>query len=295
MGGAAARPALGAIWKSFLESSALGPDDRVLDVASGAAPIARTAATLPAATQARFVCLDYAAAALAAAREALGPSVLYCVGDAGRLPFADGSFAAVVSQFGLEYAGHGAFAAAAAQLRAGGRLCAVVHAAGGVIALESAASASAVASALEAGLVRRTRETLRASYDAASRGYLNRKKEAAFTRMLGDVRTRLVASPPSAGRNLLDRYAADIERLTARRFAFAPEEALGWLRQVESRLEAYVARLRAMQAAARSQADMEAVCASFAACGLADVGFEPVQFRAGEPQGAWRLAARRPS
>lgn len=295
MGGAAARPALEGIWKSFFELSALGSDDCVLDIASGTAPIARSATSLPTAAQPRFVCLDYAPAALAAARDVLGPRVLYCVGDAQRLPFAARSFAGVVSQFGLEYAGHEAFAEAAAQLRAGGRLCAVVHAAGGVIALESAASASAAEAALKAGLIRRTRETIAASYDGGARGYVNRRKEAAFTRMLGDVRTSLVASPPSAGRNILVQYVADVERLAARRFAFAPEDALDWLRQVERKLKAYVARMQAMQAAARSRGDMEALCANLAACGLADVGFEPVQFRAGEPQGAWRLAARRPS
>ena len=39
------------------------------------------------------------------------------------------------------------------------------------------------------------------------------------------------------------RYAADIERLAGRRFAFAPDEALGWLAGIETRLKAYAARM----------------------------------------------------
>lgn len=294
MGGAAARPALEAIWRSFLEIAALSSGDLVLDVAAGAAPIARIADTLPANARPAFVCIDYAPAALNSARRTLGARVVCCVGDAKRLPFAAGSFAAVVSQFGLEYAGREAFPAAAAQLRPGASLCAIVHAAGGAIAIESVASEKAVCTALDEGLIRRTRETLNASYEAAG-AYLNKKKETAFRRALDEVRSLAGASPPSAGRNVVMRYRDDIERLAARRFAFAPDDALGWLKAVEGRLKSYAARMKAMQAAAQSQEDMAAVASIFAASGLVDIAVEAVQFRAGDAQGAWRLSARRPS
>lgn len=294
MGGLAARPSLDAIWKSFLETAALRPDDLVLDIASGAAPIARSAESLPAASRPNFTCVDYAPAALTAART-LGARVICCVADANRLPFRPGSFSAVVSQFGLEYAGAAAFSEAASALRPGAPLLAVVHVAGGAIALESGASEQVVATALEAGLIRALRDTLAASYDGAPAGYVNKKREAAFQRTLAAARSRLVASPPSPGAAILANYAADMERLAARRFAFAPEDALGWLQQIEQRLRSYLARLRAMQQAARSPQDMDEISTRLAGAGLVDISFEPVQFRAGDAQGAWRLSARRPA
>lgn len=294
MGGLAARPALESVWRSFLETAALCADDLVLDIASGAAPIARGAADLPAASRPNFACVDYAPAALSAAR-ALGARIICCVADANRLPFRPGSFSAVVSQFGLEYAGGAAFSEAASALRPGAPLLAIVHAEGGAIALESGASERVVAAALEAGLIRAARKTLTASYDDAPAGYVSKKREAGFQRTLGAVRSLTANAPPSPGAAILARYAADIERLAARRFAFEPEDALGWLQQIEQRLKAYLARLRAMQQAARSSQDMDEISTRLAGVGLVDISVEPVQFRAGDAQGAWRLSARRPA
>ncbi|MEQ1930580.1 MAG: class I SAM-dependent methyltransferase, partial [Parvularculaceae bacterium] len=176
MGGAAARPALGALWREFFESRPFGAGDLVLDIASGAAPIARQCAdVLAPRRRPRFVCADYAPAAISAAKRLLssatpagggapiGFSGVVC--DARRLPFVDGSFAAVVSQFGLEYAGPEAFGEAARVLAPGGAFCSVIHARGGAIARECADNARDVGGALDAGLIRRARETLRASLE----------------------------------------------------------------------------------------------------------------------------------
>lgn len=295
MGGLGADAALETVWKSFLAGANLTPGDQVLDIASGAAPIARINAALPAAQRPLFVCIDYASAALQAARRRIGPGALFTTADARRLPFAGGGFAAVVSQFGLEYAGLAAFAAAADQLRPKGTLCAVVHVAGGVIAAESAENARHVRAAFGAGLVKAARATLEASYDAPRRAgssaYVNKKKDAALERALRDVRSEAAAAPASSARDLIARYASDVEQLAARRFAYGPHDALGWLASVEARLESYCARMNAMLGAAQSAEGMSVIENSLRDRGMAEISIEPLFFRAAEPQGAWRLMA----
>ncbi|MEQ1931845.1 MAG: hypothetical protein ABL957_15120, partial [Parvularculaceae bacterium] len=137
------------------------------------------------------------------------------------------------------------------------------------------------------------RASLEGSRRAGAAGYVHKKKEAAFERALADARARLAAAPHSSARDLLVRYAADIERLAARRFAFAPDEALGWLAAIETRLKAYATRMSAMVAAARSSGDMDEIAARLAEAGLSGIDIAAVSFRSDGPQGAWRLSATR--
>jgi hypothetical protein len=104
----------------------------------------------------------------------------------------------------------------------------------------------------------------------------------------------LKSAPPSAGREVVARYAGDVGRLVSRRAAYAPDEALGWLGAVESRLEAYAARMSSMIGAAVDAAGMSAIAGALAGAGLTDVRFAPLGFDPKDPPGAWSLDARRP-
>lgn len=97
--------------------------ERVLDIATGTGWTARNVAR----TGARVVAIDIAAELLNAARalSALAtPSIDFQLADAEALPFADGSFDAVISTFGIMFAGDQQLAAseAARVCRSGGRL-----------------------------------------------------------------------------------------------------------------------------------------------------------------------------
>jgi ubiquinone/menaquinone biosynthesis C-methylase UbiE len=97
--------------------------ERVLDLATGTGWTSRVVAK----RGATVIGADIAADMIAAARErakAVGLDIDYCIGDAERLPFADGEFDAVISTCGVMFASRPEAAAAeiARVTRKGGRV-----------------------------------------------------------------------------------------------------------------------------------------------------------------------------
>jgi SAM-dependent methyltransferase len=89
-------------WASPIAAAAdVTPGKRVLDVACGTGILARKLATLTGSSQS-VVGLDLAPGMLEVARR-VAPDIQWNHGSAESLPFADGSFDAVVSQFGLMF------------------------------------------------------------------------------------------------------------------------------------------------------------------------------------------------
>lgn len=108
---------------ALLDAAAVGPDMRVLDVATGTGLAAAAAAR----RGARVVGIDVAAAMIEQARS-FHPEVEFVQGDVYALPLADGSFDAVVCNFGLLHFGRPEDAAAelARVLAPGGNLALTV-------------------------------------------------------------------------------------------------------------------------------------------------------------------------
>jgi ubiquinone/menaquinone biosynthesis C-methylase UbiE len=95
-------PALFGAWAGFLvEEAGVGPGQRVLDVACGTGIVARTAAERIGETGS-VTGLDLNDAMLTVARR-LRPDIEWRQGDAGELPFPDGSFDVVLCQSGLMF------------------------------------------------------------------------------------------------------------------------------------------------------------------------------------------------
>lgn len=84
-----------------LDAAGVTSGSRVLDVACGTGVVAREALARVG-PSGSVVGLDIGPGMLAVA-ETIEPAVTWTVGDAGRLPFDDGEFDAVVSQFGLMF------------------------------------------------------------------------------------------------------------------------------------------------------------------------------------------------
>lgn len=297
MGGEAKREALRRLWGRFLDEREFSAGDLILDIASGAAPIARVAEEVSPAFAATFVCVDYAHSALTTARRLCAANLLLAAADAARLPFAPRKFSAVVSQFGLEYAGATAFAEAARMLGPSGAFAAIVHFRDGGLEAECAGNARLLAAFDAAGLIEAARRALAASYEKRGPGSpIGAVDEAAekTLREAAEAANRLLAgSPLSAARDLLIRYFNDLGQLSRRRFAYAREEAMGWLDAVERRLDDYGKRMRAMIAAARSPEDIEQIRKVMTAEGAADFRSAPVSFAENAAPGAWWIEARR--
>lgn len=85
----------------LLDHAAVGGGDRVLDVACGTGIVARTALERVG-EEGDVTGLDVGPGMLAVA-ESITPEVTWVEGDAGDLPFGDGEYDAVVSQFGLMF------------------------------------------------------------------------------------------------------------------------------------------------------------------------------------------------
>lgn len=298
LGGPRQRQTLEAFWADILAAPDREPTGLSLEIACGAAPVARFAAAQIGPDAIRtFVCADYAPSALFAARRALGPKARLVACDARDPPFQAGSFDAVYSQYGLEYAGNSAFETSSRLLRPGGHFAAVVHYRDGAIESECRSNARLIDGALAAGLLEAPRRALSASYAVGTRGGAPRKDpsaEKALAGALSAVRGLVATAPDTSAKTLVARYAADIARIAERRLAFAPKDALGWIDAVEGRLKAYAARMSAMVGAARSRDDLEEIAAALSAAGLADIDFAPLIFSAADAPGAWRLKARRP-
>jgi SAM-dependent methyltransferase len=95
-------PALFSQWGEVIRvAAAVAPGKRVLDVACGTGILARRLATLLASPQS-IVGLDLAPGMLEVAKR-VAPDIEWQQGSAESLPFADASFDAVVSQFGLMF------------------------------------------------------------------------------------------------------------------------------------------------------------------------------------------------
>jgi ubiquinone/menaquinone biosynthesis C-methylase UbiE len=95
-------PALFEPWvPTMLDAAKVREGDRVLDVACGTGVVARGALSAVG-VDGRVVGLDATDAMLTVARR-IEPGVEWRVGDAGDLPFSDGSFSAVICQSGLMF------------------------------------------------------------------------------------------------------------------------------------------------------------------------------------------------
>jgi ubiquinone/menaquinone biosynthesis C-methylase UbiE len=120
-------PAIFGQWAPRLADAArVASGDRVLDVGCGTGVLARAAADRVAA-EGQVTGLDRNAGMLAVARR-LRPQIDWRQGDATRLPFPDGSYDVVVSQFALMYFPHriAALREMVRVLRPGGRLAVAV-------------------------------------------------------------------------------------------------------------------------------------------------------------------------
>ena len=110
----------------LLEAAGVSVGKRVLDVACGPGHVAAAAAARGAAAQG----LDFSAAMVGIARKTY-PAITVTEGDAENLPYADGAFDAVVSNFGIHHVPRpdAALAACRRVLAPGGRLAFTVWAA----------------------------------------------------------------------------------------------------------------------------------------------------------------------
>ncbi|MFL5257487.1 MAG: class I SAM-dependent methyltransferase [Rhodopila sp.] len=119
-------PATRQFVSDLLDAAGVGPGNAVLDIACGPGHVTKAAAE-----QGAAACgLDFSAAMLRVARGRY-PGLTFDQGDAEHLPYADGAFDAVISNFGIHHVPRPALAIGEAfrVLRGGGRIAFTIWAA----------------------------------------------------------------------------------------------------------------------------------------------------------------------
>ncbi len=294
--GAGRSEAFQSAWRLFFDHINIEQNDggmRLMDLACGGGVVTDNAISVLTTPRLACSCLvgvDYSSSAarrysvkFSRSGAALAVGV---VGDALALPFESGSVDVAVSQFGLEYAGAAAVAEASRLVAVKGRIMCLTHYQSGAIDRECRANlriADAIISSDTLGIAR----TLFDKPEASG-------AEQKLTHVLQSLIGLADESPASAGSRLLTRLRLDLTRLAARRAAFSPNEAIGWIDANAAEISMYRDRMQSMTGAALEKKQISDVVEQWKANGL-EVE-EPVAIETAEAPtpSAWRLSARRP-
>lgn len=244
------------VWRRFLRAAfASKTNPSFLDLACGAGVVLERAMEAIDGGQVEkilFVGLDFAPSAAAAIARKTAPDEAIVAGvaaTADTIPFSDGVFDIVVSQFGLEYAGLGAFDEAARVLAPGAAFQFVVHYKDGAIYRECCENRRVLDAILESGFF----ETIIAAIRGPDHDGAIAKLNSIF-----DSLKRLLEGDRVAAKEMLGRLLSDAARLVARRQAYHPDEAVAWCEAMRNELALYEGRMRAMTQSALDRAGIEA-------------------------------------
>lgn len=299
--GGAHRPLIAEHWRKFFRKALEGAPGNLLiaDIAAGTgaalALAAETAGSWPH-KSAALAAFDISGAAVRATVRKVAGSI-GAVADASRLPVRDRSVDIIVSQFGAEYAGLGAFAEAARCLAEGGELSTLSHYAGGGIDAECAANAALIERIAAIGVSEAAANALKETYVRRrlhAADLFEPRLEKKLKRALSEADHAVADAPLSAAQSMYRRYLNDLGALVTRRRAYDERDALGWLEGMQRSHAAYRERMASMRRAALDADAVRRISEAFAAAGLAGFSARPFVLVDGAAPAAWIISARRP-
>jgi SAM-dependent methyltransferase len=207
------------------------------------------------------------------------------------LPFRDGTFTSVVSQFGFEYACETRAAAEAARVLApGGRLRLVIHAKVGAVARDIDLRLERMHSVLaENGPVSLALELARA-HEAGDASTLSSKSKhlPAAVEMIKEFRNRPLPDDSALF------YSGEFLMLWAHRTRYEPPDLRRSIEDGWANINDMAIRQELMLGAVRSEEDMERLLKRFATFGLTPEKVEKV-YDKNNVQIAWKLDAGKPA
>lgn len=266
-------PILDMVWKSYGRTLPRGA--AVLDLATGNGAVLRALAGTQVGL--RLTGVDSA--------PTLAPAPSEIVLKAGvpmeRLPFADGTFDAVTSQFGFEYGDAAAIAGEAARvLRPGGGFRLVIHHAAGPIVAHNAGRRAALAWARhESGVL------ARAAQLARTRQMTRIPTPSSFRAAVDEARQRFPDQSAAA------EFCAAVLQTLDMGAAHPPGETLEVLTELERRADGEIGRLDALAGAARDETGVSEIARHLRAAGLDPQDPRPI--KSGKIPFAWLLEGAR--
>jgi Methyltransferase domain len=292
-------PAPAEFWtRSFARALSENPLPRLIDIACGDGAVTGVAVDAAQAARARanIFCADRSFSAAVEIRKRF-PQVQAVVCDACGMPYPDGSFDLVVSQFGIEYAGEAAFVEAARLVAAGGRLLAIVHIVGGSLHRECTENLAAVRAVIQSKFVPSAREAFSAGF-ALIAGKIGGVEFRLHDRRLAVaveiVKQILGDKGPSALNRFLDRLFRDIGHMYNRMQNYTPDKVLAWLDVMENELAAYEGRMVSMTLCAFDKETINSTARDLSAAGLVVDAPQTLALKESAKPGGWVLSASRP-
>lgn len=279
-------------WQEFFGSLQVQPAPmRLIDLASGEGEVVRLARASALVADLACFSVDIAlGASHLAAQEAAIPVVANC----NALPFPEGSFDLVVSQFGLEYAGPEAFSEAGRLVARGGRFHALVHCKGGQVESACQEVAALLGAVQGAQLLERTQvfaETVRRAVAGDASQAAGQASAEALREALESVARSTGSATPGPARDHLTRLIRDVQTLASRLGAYAPEDVTAWLDGQRKDLAAFQQRMQSMIRVAQSREQAQAILARLEAAGLTPDPIEPLIGPDGKGSLAWVIRA----
>lgn len=289
-GGGPQEAALNRFWQELLIPQASGS---LLDVACGNGAVTGQARSH--APQLRRFAVDYSVNACIQLTKR--DTAAHCVAaDALRLPFADACFDLVCSQFGMEYAGPGAFMESARLLAAGGTLAVVAHLHEGAIHRECAFNLQVAEAILHTQVLPRAREAFTAGFalNAGTGDVAGFKAaERSFTPTVRALEQVLKRFGSQAADGLTQQIYKDIAHMYRQMSAFEADAVLNWVDGMTQELHAYCGRMRSMCDAALNAAELQQISAQLRQQGIAERKADAMTMGSRSELSAWALIWQR--
>jgi ubiquinone/menaquinone biosynthesis C-methylase UbiE len=276
-------PALAEFWRAHFAS--LGDGARVIDLASGAGSIY---ADLPEQHTFQLSATDISAVALKALQERF-PHVSAIVCPADAVPLEDESFDAVVTQFGAEYAGIGAFAEAARLVAPGGIFVGLCHIRDGHFDSANRPQLAEAELVAEQEFIDHATRLIKAAF-SSDPAALTRAQDAFVT-----AAAPVVEGMRRCRKGIHTYLYQGFRELYERRQQYDLADITGWLDGMRGELDRSLDRLSRMCAAALSRSDVDEIKKVFEEQGLKDVHCTPFKTPGNRMPVAWNLTAQKGS
>jgi SAM-dependent methyltransferase len=275
-------PALTKYWQHIF--AGLEEKARVIDLASGAGSIY---AQLPENHGFDLHAVDISREVLEMLqRRVSGTTTVVCSAD--NVPYDDGVFDLVVSQFGIEYAGLEAFSEAARLVATGGRLAVLCHYKDGYIDRRNNAELAGANLAKDCAFIDKSIALTEAAFSGDTDIQMN-TTAAAFA----PAEKMLAAAVDRQQSGIHAHLYLGFRRLYEERHCYIASDITTWLAQMRDQLDQTIDRLTRMCGAALSRDDMDRASKMLSGRGLQRVSYSPFETTGNELPVAWKLTAAR--
>lgn len=292
--GGARHPAVRGFWGEFFTS--VGEQfeaPSILDIGSGNGAVVEYALAVLDGRVSEIHCVDYSQAAIASIGVRF-PQVSGHVSDASSIPLETGRFDIVTSQFGAEYAGHGAFEEAARLLAENGRMALLLHCREGQIHRQYELNLEAVGRVQECHFVDRAHRMFEAGF-AALQGADRAPYEQAAEQLapaVEELESIMAEHGQEVANDTIATLYGEVARFHSRIQYYDPDEVLAWLKRMDRELEAYRGRIESMVDAAVDLKGFQGICEMLTGRGLTLEQHGPLLPRDSEIPLAWAILAQ---